>query len=251
MKRLLLPPLLAFTLFFPFARATAQNVTLAVGTVQGAPPLSFLKVHKYTGFEIEIFKGLAAIMGIGFELHPMPIQELLTALDNGKIDVAIGGIDVQPESRKFDYTTPYLHTGHGLLVRADDDSIMAIEDLKGKTVAVAPVTHASFFFYDNVPEASVSVFPYPKDAYIQLESRAIDAVYHQLPTLQHYAATKGKGRVKVVGPLYEPLDFAIAVRKGSPWQARLNDALYRLKDSGKFAKLKKRWLGSILGGDKK
>lgn len=226
-----------------------QDTVLVVGLQKDAPPLSFVGEHSFTGFEVELFRELARIMGVAFELHALPRQDLLGAVADGRMDAAFGGIAAFEGSASVDFTTPHLATGHGLMVRADDDSIRSIDDLDGKTVGAELASDAAFYLYDHAPGASVSMFPLARDAYRELEHGNVDAVFNPLPMLRYYAATRGAGVVKLVGPLYAPMSYAFAVRKGSPWKARIDDALYRFKDSGKFAALEKKWLLGPSGRD--
>ena len=227
----------------------SQDAVLVVGLQKDAPPLSFIGEHSFTGFEVELFRELARIMGVAFELHALPRQDLLEAVADGRMDAAFGGIAAFEGSSLVDFTTPHLATGHGLMVRDDDDSIHGIEDLGGKTVGAELASDAAFYLYDHAPDAAVSMFPLAKDAYRELVHGTIDAVFHPLPMLRHFAATRGAGVVRLVGPLYAPMSYAFAVRKGSPWKARIDDALYRFKDSGKFDELERKWLLDPAGRD--
>ena len=219
-----------------------QDTVLVVGLQKDAPPLSFVGEHSFTGFEVELFKELARIMGVAFELHALARQDLVSSVADGRMDAAFGGLAAYEGSSTVEFTTPHLTTGHGLMVCACDDSIHSIEDLDGKTVGAELASDAAFFLYDHAPGASVSMFPLAKDAYRELEHGNVDAVFNPLPMLRHYVATRGAGVVKLVGPLYAPMNYAFVVRKGSPWKARINDALYRFKDSGKYDKLVEKWL---------
>lgn len=223
--------------------ALADGIVLKVGASKDLPPLSYVETTKYTGFEVELLRNLTRIMGVGFELRTLPLQELLPALQNQKFDAVLGGVPTGMLRGAFDHTTPHLRTGHGLLVRADDETIKSLEDLNDKTVGTGPGPHALFFFQDNAPGALVSMFPFVRDAYLQLESHDVDAVYHHILVLRHYAAHKGKGHVKVLDAVHEPMDYSIAVRKNSPWKARFDDALLRFEESGGLDKLKKKWFG--------
>ena len=65
------------------------------------------------------------------------------------------------------------------------------------------------------------------------------------PVLQHYASKTGKGKVKVVGLLFEEQNYGIAIQVGSPYREEINIALLKLIESGEYEDLRNKWFGQI------
>ncbi len=80
--------------------------------------------------------------------------------------------------------------------------------------------------------------------YAALESREVDAVVYDAPNLQHYARTRGKGRVTLAGPAFRNQAVGMAVPTGSPLREHVNRVILDLDASGDLAALRARWLGS-------
>ena len=64
------------------------------------------------------------------------------------------------------------------------------------------------------------------------------------PNVAYFAKTKGQGRTKVVGPLYEGQKYGIALKQGSPWLDKVNKALASMKEDGTYNKIYKKWFGA-------
>ena len=107
-KHLLWGSLLALSLAFSaasFAGDTLQRVidfkVLKVGMSGNQPPFTAVsKSGKPMGFDVELARALAAAMHVKLELKTMPFGELMTALENDKIDMVISGMEITPERYK-------------------------------------------------------------------------------------------------------------------------------------------------------
>ena len=72
-----------------------------------------------------------------------------------------------------------------------------------------------------------------------------DAVFYDAPNVGYFAQTKGKGRVKTVGPLYEGQQYGLALVEGSEWLDDVNEALASMKEDGTYDEIYKKWFGSL------
>jgi ABC-type amino acid transport substrate-binding protein len=71
----------------------------------------------------------------------------------------------------------------------------------------------------------------------------LDAVVYDAPNLLYYAHREGKGKVKVVGKLFDLQDYGVALRRGSDLRKRINLAILDLIESGKLHAIKVKWFG--------
>ncbi|WP_405372602.1 MULTISPECIES: glutamate ABC transporter substrate-binding protein [unclassified Microbacterium] len=89
-----------------------------------------------TGFDVDIARWIAASLGfdedqIRFETIPSANRE--QEIVNGNIDYYVGTYSMtDARDEVIDFAGPYLITGQGLLVAADDDSINGPDDLTDK-----------------------------------------------------------------------------------------------------------------------
>lgn len=80
-------------------------------------------------------------------------------------------------------------------------------------------------------------------AYRLLENGKADAIVYDAPVLQHYASKKGRGKVKVVGLIFQEQNYGIALQVKSPYREKINIALLKLIESGAYKQIRDKWFG--------
>lgn len=60
----------------------------------------------------------------------------------------------------------------------------------------------------------------------------------------YYAQNAGKGKVKVVGPLYQGQSYGIAFPQGSQLREKVTITILKFKENGTYDKLYEKWFGS-------
>jgi ABC-type amino acid transport substrate-binding protein len=121
-------------------------------------------------------------------------------------------------------------------------SIHGPEDLPGKRVAV--VHGSTSAEYVRQFGAFVSSYDQVDECYDALLTGTVDAVVADAPILLYYVKNQGKGRVAVVGKLFAPQDYAIAVRQGSPLRKQINLALVTLAETSEAKGIRAKWFGN-------
>ncbi len=76
----------------------------------------------------------------------------------------------------------------------------------------------------------------------------LDAVVLDLPTLQYYANTEGKGKVKIVGKMFNKQDYAFLYPEGSKLNETINRILLKLCENGTVSNIHKKWFGDPKDG---
>lgn len=118
---------------------------LIVGTNAVLPGFGYLDTAtgKYSGFDVDYGRAIAAAIGVKVKFIPLTAGERLTALQTGQIDVLIRNTtwtltrDSKDLGLNFCPTTFY--DGQGFIVRKAD-GIKSIKDLDGATVCVTSGT---------------------------------------------------------------------------------------------------------------
>lgn len=236
----------AFALVAAFA-APAFAKKLVVATDTNFPPFEFKDPDsgKHTGFDVELWDALAKNMQIEYELQPMDFNGIIPGLQSGQIDIGIAGITIKPERAEvIDFSDPYYNAGLLILVKADDDSVKGIKDLKGKVVSTKLGTTSEDFVKGNAGAKDVKLFPNNDAMFMELLSGGADAVVFDSPVVADFMLKAGKGQVKVVGPLYQGQSYGIGLPKGSEMTGRVNAALNKLKETGDYDKLYKKWFNT-------
>lgn len=232
-----------------FTATVASAETLRVVTDPSFVPFEMMdeKTGEMVGFDMDIISEVAERAGFEYDLNTMDFNGIIPALQTGNVDIAIAGITITDEREEIvDFSDPYYDSGLRILVRADNDSVESIEDLEGLEVGTK-IGSTSYDFLTSELEDNDGVTPYPgsSDMYMALMSRSIDAVFYDAPNVGYFAQTKGEGRVKTVGRLYEGQQYGIALKQGSEWVDKVNEALASMKEDGSYDEIYEKWFGEL------
>ena len=63
--------------------------------------------------------------------------------------------------------------------------------------------------------------------------------------MAYFASTKGEGKVKTVGALYEGQQYGIALKAGSEWVDEVNTALAEIREDGTYKTIYEKWFGPL------
>jgi len=115
------------------------------------------------------------------------------------------------------------------------------QDLFGKKVAtVERSTAAEYLTNQGISAEHVKDVDH---AYVMLESGKTDAIVYDAPVLQHYASKGGRGKVKVVGLIFQEQNYGIALQVQSAYREKINIALLKLMESGVYKEIQDKWFG--------
>lgn len=128
-----------------------------------------------------------------------------------------------------------------LTVQSLRGTVQGPGDLPGKRVATVAGSTSQDYLTDN--QAIVSAFPTPERAFAALEAGDVEAVVYDAPILAFYANNEGKARTQLVGPVFRPESYGIALRNNSLLRKRVNLALLQLRESGAYDALRIRYFG--------
>jgi polar amino acid transport system substrate-binding protein len=92
---------------------------LIVGTAASMPPLNMtMKDGQVIGMEIDIARLIADSLEVKLTLKTMPFNELLPALEAGRIDIVLSGMTITPvRNLKVAFAGPYFSSGKSMLVK--------------------------------------------------------------------------------------------------------------------------------------
>jgi len=120
-----------------------------------------------------------------------------------------------------------------------NSAIRGPADLPGKKIAsVRGTVAADYLTEQGLPYVDVA----SGDAGYELVLQGkVQALVFDAPTLQYWAARRGDGNLRVVGPIFAPEKYGIAVADGSPWRKRINGALLEMVEDGRYHALYSKW----------
>ncbi|TFB19494.1 transporter substrate-binding domain-containing protein [Filobacillus milosensis] len=194
------------------------------------------------GFDIELMRAIAEEQGFEVEFETMAFDGLLASMRSGKHDIGIAGISITEEREEFiDFSDSYYDSGLIVAVPKDSD-IESIEDVAGKNVGARQGSTSEQYLL-NKTDAEVTAYPEIVTAYKNLERGRLDAVLYDLPNVQYYIKENASDKLKTVGEVLEGQPYGIAMPEGSELVDTVNEGLQKVKDSGKYAEIYKKWFG--------
>ncbi|MFO7649479.1 transporter substrate-binding domain-containing protein [Halomonas sp. 3H] len=229
------------------ASASAQNPTVNVVTDPSFVPFEMMdpETGEMIGFDMDMINELAERAGFEINLTTMEFAGIIPAVQTGSQEIAIAGVTITEERAEIvDFSDPYYDSGLRIIVRADNDSVETLEDLEGLSVATRIGSTSYDFLQENLGDtADITPYPGNSDMYMALLGRNVDAAFYDAPNVAYFSQTRGEGRTKVVGPLYEGQQYGIVFHKGSQWVEPVNEALAEMREDGTYAELYEKWFG--------
>lgn len=233
------------------ALANADEHMLEVVTDPSFVPFEMMDQEsgEMVGFDMDIISELAERAGFEYNLRTMDFNGIIPAVQTGNVDIAIAGITITDERAEIvDFSDPYYDSGLRILVGANDDSVQDLEDLNGKKIGTKVGSTSYDFLQKNLgDDADITPYPGSSDMYMALLGGSVDAVFYDAPNVGYFSQTKGEGRVKVVGDLYEGQQYGIVFVQGSEWVEPVNEALAEMKEDGTYDEIHAKWFGSASG----
>ena len=237
----------AITLGLGSTTAFAQTPTVNVATDPSFVPFEMLdpETGEMIGFDMDIINEVADRAGFDVNLTTMEFSGIIPAVQTGSQEIAIAGTTITEErAQVVDFSDPYYDSGLRIIVRADNEEVSSLEDLEGLSIATK-IGSTSYDFLQQELGEDADITPYPgtADMYMALLGRNVDAVLYDAPNVAYFSQTRGEGRTKVVGPLYEGQQYGIVFHKGSEWVEPTNEALAAMREDGTYDEIYTKWFG--------
>jgi|TARA_R110000850_G_scaffold202980_1_gene329168 glutamine transport system substrate-binding protein len=238
---------LALALGLGSATAMAQTPSVNVVTDPSFVPFEMMdqETGEMVGFDMDIINEVAKRAGFEVNLTTMEFAGIIPAVQTGSQEIAIAGTTITEERAEIvDFSDPYYDSGLKIIVRADNEDVETIEDLADLSIATR-IGSTSYDYLQQELGEDADITPYPamSDMYMALLGRNVDAVFYDAPNVSYFAQTRGEGRTKVVGPLYEGQQYGIVFHKGSEWVEPTNEALAAMKEDGTYDEIYAKWFG--------
>lgn len=202
---------------------------------------------RYSGFDIEIAKMMAASLGFDpktIEFKTIASANRETALQNGQIDYYVGTYTINDNRKKqVGFAGPYFMAGQSLLVRRNEKDIKGPEDLDGKKVCSAAGSTPYQRLQREFPKAVLVAYDTYSVCVDNLLTYQVDAVSTDDSILLGYAA-KVPEELKVVGKPFSEEPYGIGVpRTDNALRLALDDALEADEKNGYWKKAYEATLG--------
>jgi len=228
-------------------RRGPSGAPLRVAVAPYYPPIVFEADGRVVGLEADLAAAVAEQLGRPLEFVRMTRQELIPAVQSGRVDVAMSGISITPErAKRVLFTEPYMHVGQLALIRIEDlGELSRPTGLRRPGVRIGTVAGSTgeAWVSETLPGADHRSFENAEAGVRSLRARGIDVFIHDAPTVWRIGSVVGER--ELIG-LYTPLtdeELAWAVpRKSADLKARLDGMLEVWRANGELDRVLNRWL---------
>ncbi|MFA6076251.1 MAG: transporter substrate-binding domain-containing protein [Negativicutes bacterium] len=211
---------------------------------------------KFQGFDIDVLNEVAKRAGLKVEYRDIPFSEMLEQMKQKlpqptnffqrylakkvEIDLAVGGISITDERKKFaEYTIPFATGGAGLVTLRSAD-INSPDALSGKTVGVELATTME----DQarmIPGIKIKIYRDQQSLLADLLKGAIDAMVIDRIAADFYIKEQKMNQLKTIN-IGADEQFAMLARKGNfKLIDKLNKVLAEMQQSGELKKIHDKW----------
>lgn len=234
---------------FAFAGPTIDSILkkkeLVVGT-SSLPPMAFkAKDGDIKGLDIDLSQLIAAAMNVKLRVEMMPFDQLIPALESGKIDMILSCMTITPERNlRVVYVGPYFMSGQSILTTKDIAiNINSVDDINKPdfSIAVPKGTTTERIAKVVLPKAKLVVVRSTEDTLELLRKKKVKALMADYPYTS-VTSFKYKDKGFVANPPCNAEPIGIAIRQDDPLLTNfLQNMLVNLKASGLLDDMTKRW----------
>ncbi|OED41175.1 ABC transporter substrate-binding protein [Chromatiales bacterium (ex Bugula neritina AB1)] len=231
-----------------FGSFNASAESLRVGMECTYAPFNYKTADgELAGYDVDVAKGVAEIIGADFEYVCQEWDGMIPALLANKFDLIIASMSItEKRMKKIDFSGPYrFSTGQILGAKKtktnlfDDAGNPIAENFKGLKVGLERATTYAGWFEDILPDADVVLYDNSESTYLDLQSGRIDLIMTN-PMKAHlkFLSKEDGAGFEFKGPVvdeekYFGVGVGIGMRQGEDeLKGKLNAAIKQLINSG-------------------
>ncbi|MBT0892516.1 transporter substrate-binding domain-containing protein [Geobacter hydrogenophilus] len=224
-----------------------RDRTIVVGGDRDYPPYEFIdQSGKPAGYNVDLTRAIAEIMGMKVEFRLGAWAEMLSDLKSGRVDVLQGISWSEKRAKQIDFTPPHTIVYHAIFARRDSPPASSLDELRGKKVAL----HRDGIMHEYLAERGYGkdlvLTPPPADALRLLAAGGCDyAVVAMVPGMYIIRENRLTNLVPVARSIAAQR-YGYAVRQGdAELLARFSEGLAILKKTGQYDAIHAKWLGVL------
>lgn len=228
----------------------ASAETLRVGMECTYAPFNYrTSSGDLVGYDVDVAKGVAEIIGADLEFVCQQWDGMIPALLANKFDLIVASMSIT-ESRleKIDFSSPYRDSVGRLVGKSGQDMNLfdpsgnpIPENFSGLRIGLERASTYKSWFNAKLPNANVVLYDGSEPLYLDLVNGRVDAIMTNpmKAHLRFLAKEEGSG-FEFISPAISEVEFfgigvGIGLRQGQPeLKARLDSAIKKLINTGKL-----------------
>ncbi|SFK10025.1 transporter substrate-binding domain-containing protein [Celeribacter neptunius] len=129
-----------------------------------------------------------------------------------------------------------------LTIDAIQSNVTGISDLYGKPIGTVQASTAADFLERR--DLRFDAYANPAELIDAFEQGEIDAVVFDAPILAYYVTHEGRKQARLVGQIFLPENYGIALPTSSPYADQINHSLLKLREDGTYDTIYRKWFGA-------
>lgn len=233
----------------PVLAQIAKWGKIRIGMSGGQPPYNVVsREGKLIGMDVDIAELLAKSLDVQLEMVQMNFNELLPALESGKVDLVISGMTATLQrNMRAAFVGPYHITGKSILTRSETIAALGSNDLNREDLRIAALKGSTSedFVRRVAPNAKLVATDTYDEAIDQLMANKAELFVADAPRVMlEVMRWPDAGLTAAQRPLtIEPI--GIAVPASDPLLLNLvENYMAALESSGALEKLEEKWFKS-------
>lgn len=222
--------------------AQAQDLRWGADSEGGAPFVfqDPKDPRRLIGFEYDLANALGAALNRPAVFVQNQWDGLIPGLQRGNYDLALNGLEITDDRKQeISFSLPYYVSSLLLSVRAGEQTINSLTDLKGRTAGALKysLAHRTLQKQDGV---KIRTYDNLVNAYADLVIGRLDGVLDDYPMAIYYSRPNPK--MKIVGEPIDGMLYGIGMRREEETlRKQVNDALLGLMKSGELRRIYEKW----------
>ncbi len=229
--------ILLVCLFICQLMASPEKIT--VGLSADYPPFEFKQGEEIIGLDVDLAKEIGNQLGVEIEFKDMAFASLLSALNQGEIDMVISSVGPNEERRKnFDFSIPYHFDELAILHKID--ALISTDNLNSKSVACQLGSNMQIWLNKNAPNTKIVPMDVATQMVEALKAGHVDGVLIEVIQAKEFIKNSKNLAYTIVGNAAE--GSAVVLKKGSKLLEKVNNIIEKLKAGGTLKALENKWV---------
>jgi polar amino acid transport system substrate-binding protein len=226
---------------------TFAKEALRIGVSPNYPPLVYKKDGQLTGIDVAAGEAIAQQLDRKPEFVEMPFNQLIPALQAGKIDIIMSGMSITPERSKLvSFSNSYLSAGQMAIIRYADAGRFGFKGVMFRPdsrIAVVKNTTGEEFANKNLTHAAITRCDSIEEALSKLRANSVDFVIHDAATSWSLATDESRQDLMSLNNELtdEHLGWAVSKENTALLQA-VNQQLANMQKTGMLRAIINKWV---------
>ena len=221
--------------------------TITVGTEGTYAPFTYHETDgTLTGYDVEVTRAIARKLGVTVEFKETQWDAMLAGLKAGRFDLVANQVALTTPERQatFDKSEPYSWSGAMMLVRADNDDIKSLEDVKGRKAA--QTLSSNYGELATKLQAEIVPIDGMAQGLLLIRQKRAELTFNDSLALLDYLKKNPDAGLKTAweAPADETLGAGLIANKGNDEAlAKISAAIVELREDGTLKKLGEQFFG--------